>query len=112
MNNKPLVWLDGEVKTPPFSREARLKAGFLLRELQGGELIAMPDSRPMPGIGKHCHELRVNDRESGKTWRIVYKIYTDAIVILEIFAKKTNQTPKNVIDVCKLRIKQYDEVTK
>jgi hypothetical protein len=25
--NKPLVWLRGEVKTPPFSPDARLEAG-------------------------------------------------------------------------------------
>jgi hypothetical protein len=37
--DKPLVWVQGEVKTPPFSTEARLKAGFLLRRLQKGDLI-------------------------------------------------------------------------
>jgi len=31
--NKPLIWLKGEVKTPPFSTQARLEAGFLLRKL-------------------------------------------------------------------------------
>jgi hypothetical protein len=30
---KPLVWLHGEVKTPPFSKTARLEAGYLLRAL-------------------------------------------------------------------------------
>jgi hypothetical protein len=29
--DKPLAWLHGEVKTPPFSKEARFEAGFLLR---------------------------------------------------------------------------------
>jgi len=37
---KPLVWLHGEVKTPPFSREARIEAGFLLRRLQDGEILS------------------------------------------------------------------------
>jgi len=32
--SKPLVWMSGEVKTPPFSAEARIEAGFLLRRLQ------------------------------------------------------------------------------
>jgi hypothetical protein len=27
---KSLVWLHGEVKTPPFSQEARIEAGVLL----------------------------------------------------------------------------------
>ncbi|BAS59770.1 hypothetical protein NIES2135_06950 [Leptolyngbya boryana NIES-2135] len=35
-HDKPLVWLRGEIKTSPFSQEARLEAGFLLRRLQQG----------------------------------------------------------------------------
>jgi hypothetical protein len=61
-NDKPLVWIQGEVKAPPFSADARIKAGFLLRRLQKGELLELPDPRPMPSIGKNCHELRVNDK--------------------------------------------------
>ena len=93
-SEKPLVWLHGEVKTPPFSKEARTEAGFLLGKLQGGEKLSMPQSRPMPSIGSRCHELRINDEN--KTWRIIYKIDSDAIVILEVFEKKTNQTPKQI----------------
>jgi len=50
-NDKPLVWLRGGIKTPPFSQNARLEAGFLLRKLQRGEKLSMPHSRPMPSIG-------------------------------------------------------------
>ncbi|WP_199330509.1 hypothetical protein [Microcoleus sp. FACHB-68] len=57
--DKPLVWLHGEVKTPPFSQEARIETGVLLRRLQQGENLGLPHSRPMPSIGAHCHELRV-----------------------------------------------------
>ena len=49
--NKPLVWLKGEVKTPPFSAEARVEAGFLLRRLQKGESLGLPHARPMSSIG-------------------------------------------------------------
>ena len=59
---KPLVWLHGEVKTPPFTAEARVEAGFLLRRLQQGEVLGLPQSRPMPTVGRQCHELRINDR--------------------------------------------------
>ena len=59
--NKPLVWLKGEVKTPPFSVDARVEAGFLLRRLQKGESLGLPHSRPMPSAGSQCHELRVID---------------------------------------------------
>lgn len=106
-NDKPLVWIQGEVKSPPFSADAIIKAGFLLRRLQKGDMIQMPDSRPMPSIGKNCHELRVNDKN--KTWRIIYFIDDDAIVILEVFAKKTQKTPKEVIEVCKKRLTRYKQ---
>lgn len=105
--DKPLVWLEGEVKTPPFSEAARLEAGYLLRRLQQGERLSMPNSRPMPSVGARCHELRINDVD--QTWRIIYRTDTDAVVILEVFSKKTNQTPKKVIDACKRRIKDYDD---
>lgn len=105
---KAVVWLRGEVKTPPFSRDARIEAGFLLRRLQQGDRLSMPQSRPMPDVGKRCHELRIVDEN--QTWRIIYRIDNDAILILEVFAKKTGQTPKTVIENCKRRIRQYDTV--
>jgi phage-related protein len=104
--DKPLVWLKGEVKTPPFSSAGRIEAGFLLRKLQAGQNIGLPHSRPMPSIGLHCHELRIRDAD--RTWRIVYRIDRDAVVIVEVFAKTTQTTPKAVIDVCRRRLQQYD----
>jgi phage-related protein len=103
---KPLRWLHGEVKTPPMSVEARREMGMLLRDLQEGETLSLPHSRPMPSIGKRCHELRVNDEN--KTWRLVYRLDRDAIVILEVFEKKTSKTPKSVIDTCQQRLKMYE----
>jgi len=105
--DKPLVWLHGEVKTPPFSRTARVEAGYLLRRLQTGEQLGLPFSRPMPSIGRRCHELRVNDLTA--TWRLIYRIDKDAIIILEVFRKQTQKTPQSVIDVCKKRIQLYDK---
>lgn len=103
---KPLVWLHGEVKTPPFSGTARVEAGYLLRQLQMGEKLSLPHSRPMPSIGVRCHELRIND--ANKTWRIIYRIDEDAVIILDVFEKKTQKTPDNVIDNCKHRIRLYE----
>lgn len=107
-SDKPLVWLHGEIRTPPFSLEARIEAGVLLRRLQRRESIGLPHSRPMPGIGKACHELRV--QEANKTWRIVYHIDEDAIVVLEVFAKTTQETPKSVIAICKTRLRMYTSI--
>ena len=49
--DRPLVWLHGEIKTPPFSTAARVEAGVLLRRLQQGERLSLPMSRPMPNLG-------------------------------------------------------------
>lgn len=98
---------DGEVRTPPFSREARLEAGLLLRRLQAGENIGLPQSRPMPSIGARCHELRV--RDENRNWRIIYRADSDAVIVAEVFAKTTRQTPQSVINICRSRLRLYDE---
>ena len=109
-NDKPLVWLAGEVKSPPFSAEARIEAGFLLRRLQQGESLSMPHSRPMPSIGKRCVELRIVDEKV--TWRIVYFVDSDAVVLLDVFAKKTRATPRKVTETCKARLAMYQDIRK
>lgn len=111
MRNKPIVWLHTDVKTPPFSVDARINAGFLLRELQSGIMLEMPDSRPMPSIGSRCHELRIIDSAMAKTWRIVYRVDPDAIIIAEVFVKTTQKTPQKVMTICKKRLKEYDRIT-
>jgi len=103
--DKPLVWLHGEIKTPPFTLETRIEAGVLVRRLQKGESLGLPHSRPMPAIGRRCHELRIPDET--KTWRIVYVIEDDAIVILEVFEKNTQRTPATVIATCQGRLRRY-----
>jgi phage-related protein len=49
----------------------------------------------MLSIGKRCHELRIVD--GGHNWRVVYRVDSDAIVIGDIFEKKTRKSPKGRI---------------
>ena len=107
---KPIVWLKGDVKTPPFSQSARLETGYLLGKLQEGELIGMPHSRPMPSIGGRCHELRIVDKS--KTWRLFYRIDPHAIIVCDVLQKTTQATPHKVIEECRQRLKRYDAVGK
>ncbi len=107
--DKPLVWLRSEVRTPPFSAAARMEAGVLLRRLQRGESLGLPHSRPLPSLGKHCHELRVEDEQT--TWRVIYRLDRDAVVIGAVFAKKTAQTPQAVIESCRRRFRAYDNTS-
>lgn len=104
--DKPLVWLGGEVKSPPLSKDARLEAGYWLRMLQAGHALSLPHSRPMPAIGVRCHELRITDRTS--TWRVFYRVDSDAVLILEVLQKKTQPTPKTTIALCRQRAAAYD----
>jgi phage-related protein len=105
-SDKPLVWLHGEIKSPPLSLAARLEAGLLLRRLQRGESLSMPHSRPMPSIGPRCHELRVRDRDL--SWRVLYRLDSDAVVLVDVFAKKTRATPVHEIQSAKERLRRYD----
>jgi phage-related protein len=106
--DKPLRWLHGLVHSPPLSEGARREMGYLLRLLQRGEALSLPHSRPMPIIGPGCHELRVNDAEV--TWRLIYRIDPHAIVILEVFEKKTGKTPPQIIETCRLRLRHYEQL--
>ena len=108
--DKPIVWLHGEIKTPPFTTAARIEAGMLLRRLQRGERLSLPASRPMPIIGRRCHELRIVD--AGETWRIIYRLDADAVVIAEVFSKKTAATPTAAIDASRTRLRHYDDAVK
>ena len=104
---KPLRWLADEIAVPAVSAEAASKVGAMLEVIAMGGTIAMPRCRPMPSIGRRCHELRVRDRN--RNWRIVYHVADDAIVILDVFSKKSPRTPSHVIDRCKQRLKRYEQ---
>ena len=105
LQRKSLV-LHGEIKTPPLSEKARLEAGGLIRHLQKGFALELPHSRPMPDIGERVHELRITDKN--QTWRIIYRIDAEEIVVAEIFSKKTPTTPLQVIKTCRKRFREYD----
>jgi phage-related protein len=108
VGDKLLVVLSGEIKTPPLSTQARIETGILLRRLQRGEVLGMPQSRPMPSIGPRCHELRIPDPSTGKTWRIIYRTDQEEILVVDVFAKKTQQTPRQVLDICRRRLREWD----
>ncbi len=93
---KSVVWLHGQIKTPPFTPEGRQEAGMLLRLLQEGERLGMPQAEPLPDVGPRCGALRV--RDAGHNWRIMYRIDSDAVLVLEAYSKKTRKIPDEVIE--------------
>jgi len=87
-----------------------MEAGELLRALQEGQVLSMPHAEALPSVGARCGALRV--RDAGQNWRIMYRIDKDAVVILEVYGKKTRKIPDEVIDRCKDRLKKYDAIVK
>lgn len=107
---KPTVWLAGTLKSPPLSPEARDRGGTLLRRVQMGEKLEMPLARPMPSVGERCHEIRFRDGDA--QWRIIYRIDADAVVVADYFQKTTRATPQHVIELCRWRLRRYDQRTR
>lgn len=99
---KKIIFLTPVLEDRRFPIQAKNKIEKLLDQLKNGYMLPMPISKPFPDIGKGCHELRILD-----FWRLVYKIDTDAIVVLEIFPKKTQTMPQSVINTCQTRLKSY-----
>ena len=50
--------------------------------------------------------------DAGQTWRIIYRVDADAIVIADVFSKKTVTTPTTVIDASRARLRRYDDAVK
>jgi phage-related protein len=107
---KPLAWLHGEIKTPPFSAEGRKEAGDLLRLLQEGERLGMPQAEVLPVVGARCGALRVWDGEHN--WRIMYRVDPDVVLVLEVYARKTRKIPREVIERCRRRLRSYDQAVR
>jgi phage-related protein len=107
---KLVAWLHGEIKSPPFTEQGRKEAGDLLRLLQEGERLGMPQAEPLPIVGPRCGAIRVRDGEHN--WRIMYRVDSDVVLVLDVYAKKTKRIPQEVIDRCRRRLKIYDEAVK
>ena len=103
---KPVIWLHGCISSPPFSEAARREAGYLLFQLQRGDRLSMPECRPMPTVGPRCLELRI--RDANAAWRIVCRLDSEAIVVLDVFSKTTQRTPDRILRACRQRALRYD----
>lgn len=86
-----------------FPSEVRQKLGKAIFDLQRGESLSMPLSRPMPSIGGGVAELRIRDR-AGVFRAFYYTRSTRGILLLHAFVKKTQATPKQELDLGKKRL--------
>jgi phage-related protein len=64
----------------------------------------------MPQLGRRVYELRV--RDVNQNWRVMVRLDVDAVVIAEVFSKRTSTTPTKVIEACQERLRRYDQAAR
>lgn len=42
------------------------------------------------------------------TWRVIHRIDPDAVLVCDVFPKKTEKIPRRIIDACRRRLAMYD----
>lgn len=88
-----------------FPEDVKRELGKAIFDLQLGEKLTMPLSKPMRSVANGVEELRMKDRSG--IYRVFY--YTrieDRVLIFHAFTKKTQKTPKHEIDLGKKRLKE------
>lgn len=88
-----------------FPENVRKELGKAVFDLQRGEVLGMPLSRPMPSIAPGAAELRIRDKNG--IYRAFY--YTSSprgILLFHAFMKKTRTTPEQELDLGKRRLKE------
>jgi phage-related protein len=85
---KPAVFhLKAQVAIRGFPEDVRRELGKAIFDLQKGEKISMPLSRPMPSVATGVEELRVKNRSGA--YRIFYYLrLADSVLIFHAFVRK------------------------
>ena len=88
-----------------FPINVRKTIGQALLELQKGERLSMPLSRPVKSVGVGVEEIRSKD--SNGIYRTFYLArMKNKIIVFHAFIKKTQKTPKKEIQIAKKRLKE------
>jgi phage-related protein len=106
---KPLNFIgSSEDDLSAFPREVKQAAGFQLFRVQAGLMPA--DWKLMLNVGAGAYEIRVHILGE---WRVIYVAkFADAVYVLHVFQKKTQQTRKEDIELANARYKQLKESAK
>ncbi len=88
-----------------FPSDVREELTDALAQLEAGQRLSMPLSRPMPSIGKGVHELRFRDRAG--IYRVVYVFKGEGVItLIHAFVKKSQTTQKNNLELARKRLKE------
>jgi phage-related protein len=88
-----------------FPEEVRRELGKAIFDLQKGETLSMPLSRPMPSVDAGISELRIRER-SGSYRVFYYRQSSRGILVFHAFVKKTQTTPERELDLARARLKE------
>jgi phage-related protein len=89
-----------------FPEGVRKDLGKAIFDLQRGEILSMPLSRPMPSVGPGVEELRIRDR-SGIYRAFYYAKLARGLLILHAFVKKSSATARRDLDLGKRRYQEW-----
>ena len=88
-----------------FPKDVRRELGKAIFDLQKGESLGMPVSRPMPSVAPGVAELRIRDR-SGIYRAFYYRLSPRGILVFHAFVKKSQTTPKQDLELGKKHLKE------
>ena len=99
---KPVSFLGASLdELRAFPAIARRECGHQLDRVQRG--LLPEDVKPMPSVGAGVQEIRVRDQDGA--FRVIYiATRSDAVYVLHAFQKKTQATPKRVLDLARTRL--------
>jgi len=80
------------------------KWGFYFGSFRRGRISRSRIADRCQQLEAAATRLRVNDKN--KTWRLFYFLDSDAIVILEVWEKKTRKTSQATIELCQRQAKE------
>ena len=88
-----------------FPESIKRDFGYLIHQLQMGDKLTAPHSKPIKSVEVGVNELRVKD--SSGAYRAFYYLKTsEGIIIFHAFKKKTQKTPKKEIELGKKNLKE------
>lgn len=88
-----------------FPEDVRRECGKIIFDLQKGEKLSLPLSRPMPSVAAGAEELRIKDR-SGAYRVFYYTKLAKSVLIFHAFRKKTQKTPLHEIALARIRLRE------
>ena len=102
---KPIIFLgDSRERLREFPDKARARAGFQLRQVQGGDDPA--DWKPMSTIAPGVREIRVT--EAVGAFRVIYlAAVEEGVLVLHAFQKKTQATTQRDLDLAATRLRTW-----